>query len=170
MRYYELLSLFSAQQTDEDIAGLVERVKGIVTGAGGEIAREVELGKYRLTYPIGKTRHASYRLFVFKSEPANVKAIEEKLRLTPDVVRSEISKATEAALTRRYALMQYEEPLIERGDRERERDDTRYRQQRRDTRQPVVATVARPTTPAAAPLSTEELEKQIDKILDDKTI
>lgn len=166
MRYYELLCLFSAQQTDEDIVALVERVRGIVTGVGGEIAREVELGKYRLTYPIGKTRHASYRLFVFKSESANVKIMEEKLRLTPDVVRCEISKATEAALTRRYAITQYEEPLTERG--ERERDDMRYRQ-RRDTRPPVVAAHS-VVAPAVAPLSTEELEKQIDKILDEKIL
>lgn len=163
VNYYELLVVIPTTQTDEEIVAAVDRVAQILTESGAEIKRREEVGKFRLTYPIRHLHHGSYHLFVFITESGAVRQINDKLRLSSGVIRFEISRSTPTAVGKRYFITQYQEPLVDRGERE----VIRPRIQRPRTAPVPIQSIIAPT---AEPLSTEEIDKQIDKILEEKII
>lgn len=94
VRDYELMVVFHPDLSDEDLAGQVSAVEGMITGQGGEIRlinQELPWGRRRLAYPI---RHGSrdlrdgiYVLYYFTSVSTALTEVERDIKLDDQVIR-----------------------------------------------------------------------------------
>lgn len=87
MRNYEVALIAHPDLNEEALAGLVDRVKGWITTAGGVVG-EVELwGRRRLAYAVRRQSEGQY-VFVPAQLPAEAsREIERNLRLTEPIMR-----------------------------------------------------------------------------------
>ncbi len=147
---YELLYVIPAKYTDAEVEALMEKVKGIVTGAGATVSEMHNLGKRRLAYPISQARHGNYVLVYLEADAAAVGKLNETLRLSIDVLRHLIVQR-DPYLTRIPSLVDIEQRP--------EGEAPRYQQRA------APAPVQQPTAPGQTPISMEELDKKLDEIL-----
>jgi small subunit ribosomal protein S6 len=156
MEKYELLYIIPAKYTDAEIASLMEKVKGMVTTAGGNVSEMHNLGKRKLAYPINHVRHGNYILNYFEAEPEMLAKLNDTLRLSTDVVRHLVT-ARDKYLTNIPSLAEVEAPIgREEGERPR----------------PMAPPVQKPIPAAAVkdPMSMEELDKKLDEILTEEVL
>jgi small subunit ribosomal protein S6 len=70
-----------------DLSKAADKVQKIFAEAGGEIAKTDDWGKRKLAYPIDKQSHGIYLFYLLKLSPDKVRKIEEKLKITDEVIR-----------------------------------------------------------------------------------
>ncbi|MEW6502459.1 MAG: 30S ribosomal protein S6 [Chloroflexota bacterium] len=87
MRSYELVFILQPELDDTAVDGLVEKVKGWITEAGGTVSKIDHWGKRRLAYPINKRREGQYILFDMNMPPAFSNELERNLRFQEQVMR-----------------------------------------------------------------------------------
>ena len=89
MRTYEILFIIRPDVPEEEIDGIVEPLKNVVTGAGGSVDKVDKWGKRRLAYRVQKTREGFYVLLQFTTGAAGetVKEIERRLRVSDQVIK-----------------------------------------------------------------------------------
>lgn len=80
MRQYEITYL-TAREED------LPKVGEFISTLGGSVAREFPLGKRRLAYPIKKHDWAFYAAMVFDFDAEKLRELNEKLRLSPFMIR-----------------------------------------------------------------------------------
>lgn len=87
MRYYE--SVFIARQdiSSQQVEGLADRFAGILTEAGGNVARREYWGLRKLAYRVNKNRKGHYVMFNFEAPAAAVAEMERQMRFEEDVLR-----------------------------------------------------------------------------------
>lgn len=151
---YELMYILPPTLAENEVPGMAEKISAALKDNEAQISQEVDLGKKRLAYPISHHQYGYYRLLELNSEPGNIAKMNNALRLSPHVLRYQIivkpvkSQATierEQALKARLAAK---------------------RQQRALAAEAPAVTRYEPA--AAAPtLTPEELEKKIEKILEE---
>lgn len=87
MRNYEIALVVRPDIDDEAVAGLLDKLKGWVSGAGGSTGDVERWGKRRLAYPIRKQQEGQY-LFVPATMPPTAAAeVERNLRLNEQLLR-----------------------------------------------------------------------------------
>ncbi len=86
-RIYEELFIIRPDATDEEIAPIVEQVRGIITNAGGTVDKEERWGVRKLAYRVQKRNEGYYVLLQFSSDPQTVKEIERRLRVNDAVLK-----------------------------------------------------------------------------------
>lgn len=87
MRKYELVCLIQPDLDETAVNGVIERVKGWVTEAGGSVDKVDLWGKRRMAYVIRKQRESNYVLFNVTLAPTSISALEQNLRYTETVMR-----------------------------------------------------------------------------------
>lgn len=87
MRKYELVCLIQPDLDENAVNGVIERVTGWVTEAGGTVDKVDLWGKRRMAYVIRKQRESNYVLFNVTLAPTSIGAIEQNLRYTETVMR-----------------------------------------------------------------------------------
>lgn len=87
VRDYELVFIVNPQTGEENTEAVIERVKGFITNAGGEIAKVDPWGLRRLAYPIRDSRDGLYVVAQFKMEPKATADLERNLKLTEEILR-----------------------------------------------------------------------------------
>ena len=157
LQRYELMYILPPTMTDEEVRPMVEKITTLLKDNGAEISQEVDLGKKRLAYPINHHQYGYYRLLELNSEPSNIAKMNNALRLSPHVLRYQvIVKPIKSAAT------------VEREQALRARLAAKRQQRAASAQAPAAATalpeVAVPEMPALTP---EELDKKIEKILED---
>ena len=130
MRIYEELFIVSPEAPEEEIDGLVEQLRGVVTSGGGSLDKVEKWGLRKLAYRVRKHDEGYYVLLVLSSGPEAIKELERRLRVSPLVVK--------------FLTVRIDERLkkIERRRKEREK---------RAKRRPAPAAAAGPGRPAPAP-------------------
>jgi small subunit ribosomal protein S6 len=99
MRTYELTYITKPDLDDRTLLALTERVNGMVTADGGSVIKVDRWGLRPLSYPIRKYREGHY-IFALLALPADAPArLEQRLRLTEDVIRYLLVRADEADQT-----------------------------------------------------------------------
>ena len=97
MREYELIMVLTPTLTQEEVLGIHERVKGLITDRGGDIAYEDIWGMRRLAYPLRKAGakflEGNYILSRFNLDGQHTKDVEGYLRLSENVLRYLLVKA-----------------------------------------------------------------------------
>ena len=90
MRKYEVAFIAQADLDEASLSALVEKAKGWVTAAGGQVAQVDLWGRRRLAYPIHKQNEGQYVLIQAEMNPAASHDVERSLRLTEQVIRFQI--------------------------------------------------------------------------------
>jgi small subunit ribosomal protein S6 len=98
VRQYEMMIIIVPDVSEEDLPGAIDRVAGIIGGAGGTVThlnRDSPWGRRRLAYPI---RHQSrdirdgfYVLYYFDAEAGAIVEIEREIKLFESVMRHMIT-------------------------------------------------------------------------------
>ena len=87
MRQYELVIVVDPEADEERVGGVVDRVKQLVSGAGGGVTDEDAWGRRKLAYPIGKFSEGQYYRAKLQMEPELTAELERSLNLAEDVIR-----------------------------------------------------------------------------------
>ena len=86
-REYELVVVLSPALDEVEAKGTIERIHGVITGAGGELVNEEAWGMRRLAYPIKDFTEGSYFLTEFTTDPQQTRPLENAIGLSEDILR-----------------------------------------------------------------------------------
>ena len=86
-REYELVLVISPALDENETKGTIERIQGLITGAGGELVKQEEWGMRRLAYPIKDFTEGTYFLTEFTTEPEHTRPLEHAIGLSEDILR-----------------------------------------------------------------------------------
>jgi small subunit ribosomal protein S6 len=87
MRAYELVFIVHPDLDDSALKELVDRVKGWITDAGGQVAKVDLWGKRKLAYRLRKQSEGQYVLMKTQMDPSFCIQLERNLRLQEPVLR-----------------------------------------------------------------------------------
>ncbi len=88
MSFYETMYIVHPDTSDERLAAIIERYKGIVTASGGTVIQAAEWDRRRLAYPIRKQRGGIYVLMYFNGDAKAVAELERVFHLSDEILRS----------------------------------------------------------------------------------
>ena len=86
MRHYEIVFIVHPDQS-EQVPGMIERYKTLVTESGGIFHRLEDWGRRQLAYSINKLHKAHYVLMNIECEPKVIEEIETAFKFNDAVLR-----------------------------------------------------------------------------------
>jgi small subunit ribosomal protein S6 len=92
MRDYELIVIVHPELDETAFNDVVEKVKGLITSAGGAVSKVDFWGKRKMTYAIRKQKEGNYVLFKYQSSPELCASLERELKLNEPIMRFLISQ------------------------------------------------------------------------------
>ena len=98
MRHYEIVFIVHPDQS-EQVPGMIDRYRTMVTGPGGRIHRLEDWGRRQLTYPIQKLHKAHYVLMNIECGGDTLTELEHAFKFNDAVLRHLIVAKTEAVAT-----------------------------------------------------------------------
>jgi small subunit ribosomal protein S6 len=97
LRNYEILVLVDPEADDAAVGQVVDRVKGIISGQGGEVSSVDVWGRRKLAHEIERNNEGVYFVTAFQAEtPAALAELDRALSFADDVMRFKIVR-TDAA-------------------------------------------------------------------------
>ncbi len=89
MRSYEILFIVRPDLPEEEMPGVVDPLKAVITGAEGTVDKVDLWGKRRLAYKVSRYREGIYVLLQFSTERAGetVRELERRLRVSDAVIK-----------------------------------------------------------------------------------
>ena len=147
---YEVLYIIPSKFSDTEIDGTVEAVGKIFENNGAQVKQTQNLGKMKFSYPINHVTHGTYVLSYISGEELDMKKVDLDLRLADMVLRHTIVKREHGIPTGQFRLVSYQEPLTPEG--------------KRATSKKTIKREA--ATAPVESMSTEDLDKRLDKILE----
>ena len=106
MRHYEICFIVHPDQS-EQVPGMVERYRAIVSAKGGSIHRLEDWGRRQLAYPIQKIHKAHYVLMNIECDGETLNELEHSFKFNDAVLRHLIVKM-KAAVTAPSPMMKEE--------------------------------------------------------------
>jgi small subunit ribosomal protein S6 len=96
-----LVIVVSPEGGDESFAAVVERVTQFIKDHGGEVTNTDQWGRRKLAYPISRFAEGFYAVTHFKFEPREVRALEDSLTRSEDVLRHLVTRRDEVSVASR---------------------------------------------------------------------
>ncbi len=90
MRSYELVIIIQPDLEEDAVKGIIEKIQGWISDAGGSITKIDNWGKRRMAYEINKRRDGQYVLFEMQMPPTFSAELERNLRFLESVIRFSI--------------------------------------------------------------------------------
>ncbi|HMK74810.1 MAG TPA: 30S ribosomal protein S6 [Thermodesulfobacteriota bacterium] len=87
MRKYEIIFILDPDLEEEQAQSLVEKVKGIITQANGEVLKVEDWGKRKLAYEVKKKAKGHYILVHFLGSPSLLSELERNFRVMDAVIK-----------------------------------------------------------------------------------
>jgi small subunit ribosomal protein S6 len=106
MRHYEIVFIVHPDQS-EQVPGMVERYRAIVTAKGGSIHRLEDWGRRQLAYPIQKIHKAHYVLMNIEVDGETLNELEHSFKFNDAVLRH-LTVKMKAAVTTPSPMMKEE--------------------------------------------------------------
>ena len=106
MRHYEVVFIVHPDQS-EQVPGMVERYRAIVTAKGGNIHRLEDWGRRQLAYPIQKIHKAHYVLMNIECDGETLNELEHAFKFNDAVLRH-LTVKMKAAVTTPSPMMKEE--------------------------------------------------------------
>ena len=106
MRHYEIVFIVHPDQS-EQVPGMVERYRAIVTAKGGSIHRLEDWGRRQLAYPIQKIHKAHYVLMNIECDGETLNELEHSFKFNDAVLRH-LTVKMKAAVTTPSPMMKEE--------------------------------------------------------------
>lgn len=91
MRKYELVCVVQPELDETAFKGVVDRVSGWITEAGGSVDKVEVWGRRRLAYQIHKQREGQYVLLNVSLDPKAASGVERNIRYLETVLRHMLS-------------------------------------------------------------------------------
>lgn len=91
MKHYELLCIIPARYTEEELPGVEGKVLDLIKKYEGETTLTQSLGNKRIAYPIKDAQNGFYFVIELNLDESKVKDFENALKLTPEVLRHQLS-------------------------------------------------------------------------------
>jgi small subunit ribosomal protein S6 len=88
MRNYELVCIIHPDLDENAFKGIVEKVSGWVTEAGGSVDKVDVWGRRRMAYTIRKQREGQYVLLYLSMLPSAAAGLERNIRFQEPIMRS----------------------------------------------------------------------------------
>ena len=88
MRTYELVCIIHPDLDEDAFKGIIEKVNGWVSEAGGNVDKVEPWGRRRMAYSIRKQREGQYVLFNISMQPTAIAGLERNIRFQESVLRS----------------------------------------------------------------------------------
>ena len=98
MRHYEIVFIVHPDQS-EQVPGMVERYRQMVTGRSGKVHRLEDWGRRQLAFPIQKVHKAHYVLMNVECDGETLNELEHAFKFNDAVLRHLIVKASGAVTT-----------------------------------------------------------------------
>ena len=98
MRHYEICFIVHPDQS-EQVPGMVERYRSIVTAKGGSVHRLEDWGRRQLAYPIQKIHKAHYVLMNIECDGETLGELEHSFKFNDAVLRHLTIKMKSAVTT-----------------------------------------------------------------------
>ena len=98
MRHYEIVFIVHPDQS-EQVPGMVERYRGMVTAKSGHIHRLEDWGRRQLAYPIQKIHKAHYVLMNIECDQETLEELEHGFKFNDAVLRHLTIKHAAAVTT-----------------------------------------------------------------------
>jgi ribosomal protein S6 len=152
---YEILTIIPAKFADTEIEAVSERIAKQIEAAGGKIEKTENLGKLKLAYAINHVRYGTYVLFYIEAAQEIMAKVDQGLRLADEVLRHMIVVHPKGMPRHTPRPTSYVPPLNAEGRRSSEKGDDK------PARHAEVAAKIE-----EKPLSTKDLDKKLDEILD----
>ena len=95
MRHYEIVFIVHPDQS-EQVPGMVDRYRQMVTGRSGKIHRLEDWGRRQLAFPIQKVHKAHYVLMNVECDGETLNELDHAFKFNDAVLRHLIVKATGA--------------------------------------------------------------------------
>jgi small subunit ribosomal protein S6 len=95
MRDYEVAFVAQPDLDEAALNSLIDKAKGWVGGAGGQVTNVDIWGRRRLSYPIRKQTEGQYVFVQAQMSPEATREVERSLRFTEQVLRFLIVRAGE---------------------------------------------------------------------------
>jgi small subunit ribosomal protein S6 len=153
MRHYEIVFIVHPDQS-EQVPGMIERYRQMVSTHGGRIHRLEDWGRRQLTFPIQKVHKAHYVLVNIECDQPTLDELEHAFKFNDAVLRHLIVNMTRA-VTEPSPMMKEEKSRTVVGDSAR--SDARAEGARSEARpegeRPVAPAAAEAPAAPAAPAS-----------------
>ena len=88
MPLYELGVIIDPEIPPEEETATLERLEGIITKAGGEVAEKDAWGRRQLAYPIAKKNYGVYHFWLFNVDGDALEPLNFEMRTNDAVMRS----------------------------------------------------------------------------------
>jgi small subunit ribosomal protein S6 len=98
MRHYEIVFIVHPDQS-EQVPGMIERYRAMLTSRGGRIHRLEDWGRRQLAYPIQKVHKAHYVLMNVECDGETLAEFEHAFKFNDAVLRHLIVAMREAVVT-----------------------------------------------------------------------
>lgn len=177
MRHYEILAILPGTLAETEVPAITAKIKETIQDCGGESITTEEVGKSRLAYPIKHIRYGYFHIFTFQATPEDIKKIEEKIRLSGQVLRAVVQTfdPTKKATGRSAALMN----MLSESEEKNENTIAPVAPVKpQPTELPTLAEEVKEETKKEAtpqevkteekPVNMQDFDKQLEAILDDK--
>jgi len=156
IEHYELLYLLPMSYTEEEIKPIVEKVASLIKENNGQITKDANLGKQKLSYTIKHNSHGYYLLYEFDLPKVNLQKLNKALSLNNEVLRFLITKKkikTALEIARGKAL---QEKLAKKKEKEIEKIKAAKEEIKEKPKKET----------GKEKISLEDLDKKLDEILD----
>jgi len=90
VRKYEIMLILPAEADDQAVSAVVERIKSVIDGSGGEVSKVDSWGRRRLAYEIDKRSEGFYVVAEMSADPASIRELDRVMTLADDVVRFKV--------------------------------------------------------------------------------
>jgi small subunit ribosomal protein S6 len=87
MRDYELTFVVRPDVEDATLKALLDKVKGLLTAAGGQALELESWGRRTLAFPIKKVTEGQYFFIRVQLSPQAIRELERNLQLTEQILR-----------------------------------------------------------------------------------
>jgi small subunit ribosomal protein S6 len=87
MRLYETIFITRPDLSEEQAAGVVDAIKGVVTGHGGDVVKEEDWGVKPLAYDVDHHSKGHYHLFQFRGDGPLLGELERNYRYTESIIK-----------------------------------------------------------------------------------
>lgn len=84
---YESIFIARSSLSEEDVAGLTEKVKAIIEKNGGQVIKAENWGKKKLAYEVKKEKKGIYVMFHIKGPGALVSELERNLNIQDGIIK-----------------------------------------------------------------------------------
>ena len=87
MRDYELTFVVRPDVEDATLTALLDKIKGLITAAGGQGLQLESWGRRTLAFPIKKITEGQYFFIRVQLSPQAIRELERNLQLTEQILR-----------------------------------------------------------------------------------